>query len=257
MILVLFSKRLFCVINIFQTLKILALRIVTYLNNYYDILFDLFVVGKRTYSDLLHSSMRSETSDIYSFIFYFIYSSCFVAGQQEQMDKINTGKEDVSGDPGSPVKPDLCALGQNAWFYYEGFGGATFLPFYCVFREGKDYVVMSKKLGKQLPFAKCLNGGHRMGSCFFQHSGTLGFTLQVALVTWCLCHPAGHAFIFCCGAGNGQLVETAGSQTSLLPHAAKPTSNIQPTKNLTNLVEINGKTQRHHSTSNRLFYDNM
>ncbi len=77
------------------------------------------------------------------------------------------------------------------------------------------------------------------------------------LVTWCLCHPAGHAFIFCCGAGNGQLVETAGSQTSLLPHAAKPTSNIQPTKNLTNLVEINGKTQRHHSISNRSFYDNM
>lgn len=51
------------------------------------------------------------------------------------------------------------------------FSGATFLPFYCVFREGKDYVVMFKKLGKQLPFAKCLNGGHRM---LFSALGNIG-----------------------------------------------------------------------------------
>lgn len=54
-------------------------------------------------------------------------------------------------------------------FILQGFSGATFLPIYCVFREGKDYVVMFKKLGKQLPFANCLNGSHRMGSCFFHH----------------------------------------------------------------------------------------
>lgn len=113
---------------------------------------------------------------IYTFSFFTSYTALVLS-----LDNKNKSIEQTLGRrmflsagqslviPVLPVKPDLCALVQNTWFIMEGFSGATFLPFYCVFREGKDYVVMFKKLGKQLPFAKCLNGGHRMGSCFFLH----------------------------------------------------------------------------------------
>jgi len=56
----------------------------------------------------------------------------------------------------------------------EGFSGATFLPLYCVFREGKDYAVMFKKLEKQLPFCKMLKWWPKNGILLSSALGNIG-----------------------------------------------------------------------------------